>query len=320
MNQKNLPLILKDKEHYQEQIRFLDNVSTQKEIVAQTPYSLVIKITTHMGIFFLKKTPPGLFLESKILNYLKPYHLSIPEIVLSSKEESSFLLKSCGDETIRTAHKNQFDSTILLKGIENYRRIQKISESSIGELINLGVLDWRLERFPYLYQELIQDQNLFERLKISKEDQQNLYRLESIMITLCEDIQNIGIKDSINHLDFQENNMMINYQDNIISIIDWGEVAIGNPLFSIINFTENFTKRNPNLIGLIQLTESVTLDFFSSKEQQNYTIDKIKKLLPIYYIMTLLNLESKIGQSIRKLDQRILDSFKYFLRLNSQSY
>ena len=114
--------------------------------------------------------------------------------------------------------------------------------------------------------------------------------------------------------------MMINYQDNIISIIDWGEVAIGNPLFSIINFTENFTKRNPNLIGLIQLTESVTLDFFSSKEQQNYTIDKIKKLLPIYYIMTLLNLESKIGQSIRKLDQRILDSFKYFLRLNSQSY
>lgn len=212
------------------------------EHMTETSYSTVYKIITSKNTFYLKQTPPKLSTEFQTLAYFHKQQCShIPKIIAENKALCCFLMESCGDETLRHFFKEQVDLDLLNIGIMNYTKIQRSTEHKITQLLNLNIPDWQVDRFPLLYRQLIAQEELLLSDGLSKKEIVQLNQASAICTTLCESLSSYRIPETINHCDFQENNMVLNQQTRAVSIIDWGETVITHPFFSLCGYLWNMT-------------------------------------------------------------------------------
>lgn len=210
--------------------------------IVQTSYSKVHKIISTIGDYYLKQTPEALFIESQILTYFNNHGCNnIPELVAENKSLNCFLMKFCGEVSLRHLFNGKIDVDKLALGITNYTKIQRTLENKIQELLELGISDWRLSKFPTLYNDLIQQEVLLINDGLSEKEIQKLNDLNSTCLNLCEALANYKIPETINHCDFHENNMLFNKKTGEIAIIDWGEVVISHPFFSLNSCLWNLT-------------------------------------------------------------------------------
>ncbi|KTD71211.1 phosphotransferase [Legionella tucsonensis] len=210
--------------------------------ITQTSYSVVHKITTSKNTFYLKQTPPKLSTEPQTLIYLHEQGCNnIPTIIAENKQLCCFLMISCGDMTLRHLFKEKVDSALLNKGVLNYTKIQRTVENTIPQLIDLNMPDWRIGKIPLLYRELIDQEELLISDGLSKEEITELKNAYEFGATLCESLSKYQISETMNHCDFQENNMVLNQKTGNISIIDWGETVITHPFFSLSGCLWNMT-------------------------------------------------------------------------------
>ncbi len=288
------------------------------ESVVETAYSCVKKLSCGGEIFYLKRTPPMLFIEAEIINFLRKECgvASIPEIIGHNKLLGCFLMKSCGEESLRTLFSKTFDMRLLLQGVKNYKEIQKATEKSTGKLMDMGVPDWRLSQMSLLYKDIIHDQDFLKRCGVTPDQVKRLQELQGTFSGLCEELAAFGIPDCLNHSDFQENNMLIDKSGRAVSVIDWGEVTIGNPLLPLATFLNSFSKRNHFDADTYRaVEESFFRDFLSSSQDMSRATAISGKLSPIYYICTLRNLEQFMQQTSPRLDSRMSGAFGMFLGL-----
>lgn len=214
----------------------------QVQKILQTSYSIVYKIQTSKEDFFLKKIPVDLFLEPDVIHFLNIHHcMNIPRFVAKNESLTCFLMTSCGDISLRNLFKGKFDINLLKQGIHNFTKIQRLLENNLPEMFSVQIPDWRLKKFPFLYSQLIQQEQLLLDDGMSKQEINQLHALESICINLCNELLDFGIPETINHNDFQENNMILDKTTGNISIIDWGEAVITHPFFSLCGFLWNMT-------------------------------------------------------------------------------
>ena len=202
--------------------------------IVQTSYSVVYMIETDQDNFYLKITPEMLFLESKLLQYFQRQHCKNTSVVLSENNEfQCFLMASSGHESLREYFKGKVDMLMLQSGISNYTRIQRQLESDTQALISLGLPDWRLNKLPYLYHKLLQNQSLLLSDGLLENEIECLNQLYNSCETLCDELLGYGIPETINHCDFHENNMLFDKKSGEINIIDWGESVITHPFLSL---------------------------------------------------------------------------------------
>ncbi|KTD10617.1 Phosphotransferase enzyme family protein [Legionella gratiana] len=215
-------------------------ISHQK--ITETSYSVVYKITTSKNTFYLKKTPLELSTESQILTYLYEQDCShIPTPIAENKQLCCFLMTSCGDVTLRQLFKEKVDAALLNTGVLNYTKIQRTVENKIPQLIGLKIPDWRIGKIPLLYHELIDQEELLLSDGLSQEEITELENADEFGTTLCESLAKYQIPETMNHCDFQENNMVLNQKTGNISIIDWGETVIAHPFLSLSGCLWNIT-------------------------------------------------------------------------------
>jgi len=213
--------------------------------IAKTSYSTIHKFATTQGVFYLKQTPQLLFQEAKTLAFLNREGCrNIPEIVAENSRLHCFMMPACGDESLRHLFKGKVDSNLLDAGISNYTSIQRILEENAQQLLSLGMPDWRLEEFPSLYNQLIQQEALLISDGLTKEDLGQLHQLYPLCVKLCEDLTHYKIPETISHCDFHENNMLLDKKTRIVTIIDWGEVVLSHPFFSLSGLLWNITYFN----------------------------------------------------------------------------
>lgn len=212
------------------------------QIISQRSYSTVYKIQTDQEVFYLKKTPKDLFLEPAVISFLNTQHCGhIPKMIAKNDELNCFLMTSCGDETLRHLFKGKVDLNRLRQGINNFTEIQRALENNVLEMLSFGIPDWRLNKFPLLYCQLIQQEQLLLDDGMRKQEIEKLHQLERVCKDLCNKLLNFGLAETINHNDFHENNMILNKAIGNVSIIDWGEVVITHPFFSLCCFLWNIT-------------------------------------------------------------------------------
>lgn len=218
----------------------LDIVNYEK--IVETSYSVVHKINTTQQIVYLKQAPETLFIESETLTYLnKQGCRNIPILIAENKLLNCFLMRSCGDESLRHLFKGKILVNMLNTGIHNYTEIQRTLENSSSELIASGMLDWRLEKFPLLYSQLIQQDELLISDGLIEKELIQLNELYSACVSLCGELSKYQVPETINHCDFHENNMLLNKRTGEISIIDWGETVLSHPFFSLNGCLWNIT-------------------------------------------------------------------------------
>lgn len=209
--------------------------NSRPESVQETPWSYVARYATSDGYIYLKHTPALLALEATITQTLRDqFHASVPEIIGHNAELNCFLMKDSG-KSLRGLLKQKFDEALLCKAIDQFTSLQITVADSVDVFLDIGVPDWRLDKFPDLYKKLISQKDLLIADGLSKSEISKLEALLPTVTYLCKKLSDYAIKQTIVQPDFNDNNTLIDDISQAITIIDLGEIVISHPFFSLLN-------------------------------------------------------------------------------------
>lgn len=287
----------------------LDKTGRVENIVS-TPYSEVKKITQGSSVYYLKNTPAPLFIEAETLNFLHDIDptFTIPKLVDADKDNLCFLLQSCGEQTLRELFATQMDIDLLKRSISEYQRIQKSCIPHIPELLEMGVQDWRLFRLPDIYEHFVSDDVSLAKWGIGGDIRQKLRALKSIFAGLCREIAAYNIPDTLNHSDFQENNMVIDNVTGAVNIIDWGEVSISSALLSVVGCFKKICWRykvKPDHPAYQTLRQHFMAGWSIAEKDIDPVFKSISTLDWLYYALSLAELEKNTGHFSEVWAERI---------------
>ena len=259
----------------------------EPEPIQTTPYSSVIHFISSNGDIYLKQTPPALFLEPMTIQILhEQFQANVPIVIAVNKPLNCFLMKGCGNP-LRENLKNNFQVKLLCQGIKKYTDIQYAVANHTNLFLDLGVPDWRLEKLPFLYQELISRKDLLTQDGISAEELQSLQDLPPLFLSICEIVSQYKITETLDHCDFHDNNILIESGSENLTIIDWGETVIAHPFFPLISFLSTTAYRyglKETDENFIEIQEACFKNW-QGTHQKNELLTAMritKKLWPIY--------------------------------------
>lgn len=218
------------------------------ETIQNTPWSEVSRLHTNKGFIFLKKVPRALSIEPKIILILhKEFHANVPHLVAVNHEQLCFLMHDAGIP-LYEYFKESFQANILVETMRDYIMLQIMTLDRVELFLALGVPDWRIEKLPKLYQDLIAQEDLLIDDGLSKDELTTLKRLEPKLCSICEKLSHYKIKETFGHGDFHDKNILINVHTKKTTFLDLGEVVITHPFFSFLNCLhrakENFSLSN----------------------------------------------------------------------------
>lgn len=229
-----------DQSHLQWAIKQLNESGYQllsqiPNTVQNTPWSQVYRFNTNHGFVFLKKVPPALAVEAKIIDILcDKFHAHVPHIIAKSYEQHCFLMHDAGIQ-LNAFFKENFTAAILVEVMQNYITLQISATDKVPLFLDHGVPDWRLEKLPALYQELISQETLLLNDGLNQDELTALKNLTPKLISMCEQLARFKIKDTFGHADFHDKNILIDPHTHQTMLIDLGEVVITYPFFSFLN-------------------------------------------------------------------------------------
>ena len=199
--------------------------SNLPENVQNTPWSYVIRFATTDGYIYLKQTPALLALEASIIQILRDqFHASVPKVIAHNAELNCFLMKDAG-KSLREILKQKFDETLLCKAIDQFTSLQLAVADRVDIFLDMGVPDWRLDKLPDLYKELLSQKDILIADGLSEIEISELEKLLPKVSNLCKKLSGYSIKQSIVQPDFNDNNTLIDEISQKITIIDLGEIV-----------------------------------------------------------------------------------------------
>jgi hypothetical protein len=244
----------------------------EPEIIQHTPYSYVVRFETSSGNIYLKHTPALLAFESKIIQVLHgQFKASVPIVIAHSIKLNCFLMKDAG-RTLRSILKKQFDINLLCNAIKNFTSLQLAVTDDVDVLIDINVPDWRLDKMPDLYRQVITEKAFLIEDGLSEKEVKILESLYPNVLSLCQRLSAYSIKSTIVQPDFNDNNTLIDENLKIITTIDLGEIVISHPFFSLVNFLYVLRKhypiiRNDDMYYLIK--DSYIKNYMACDAEQN---------------------------------------------------
>ncbi len=258
-------------------------------VVVATPWSNVLKISTLQGPVYLKQTPPDLFIEVDIIQKCRELCgiTYIPEVIATDKKLRCFLMKECGDVSLRTVFDGHLNVDLLVQGLQVYKNMQHATAPHVDAFLQTGVPDWRLKQFPKLYQALVSDEAFLKGHGLEAAQIQILQNAVNNLETLCHELSNYGIPECLSHSDFHENNMLLSNATQKVSIIDLGETAINHPLFSLAAFLKipcNLYNITVASLDFQKLHETCFNGWLEDKKSMIRVVEIINILLPLYLV------------------------------------
>ncbi len=135
---------------------------------------------------------------------------------------------------LREILKQQFDAALLCKAIDQFTSIQLAVADHVNIFLDIGVPDWRLDKLPDLYKQLLSQKDILIADGLSEIEISELETLLPKVSNLCKKLSDYSIKPSIDQPDFHDNNLLIADISQDITIIDLGEIVISHPFFSLV--------------------------------------------------------------------------------------
>lgn len=202
------------------------------ETVCETPYSHVVRLRVGEHVFYLKKTPAGLFREASVMKALATCQPGgVPEIIASNTKLRCFLMRDAG-QPLRACLKAGADVDLFTRALQHYAQLQQTSALHVQDLLSIGVPDWRCSQLPEVLSRLLQHPVLAAG-PFSMSELDRLHRYTDAVHRHCEALSAFAIPATLEHADFHDNNILIGKAGSCV--IDWGEAVISHPFFSLIN-------------------------------------------------------------------------------------
>jgi hypothetical protein len=287
---------------------FLSNgltITQSVEYIQTTPWSSVTKFITNAGAFYLKQTPPALFLEPKIMQFLaNQLSVSVPDVIASNDTLHCFLMKDAGIN-LRKYLKIEFHPDLLCQAIRTFTHIQRSAENHIESFLAIGVPDWRLDKLPKLYEQLINQTAFLKAEGMADEELQILHDLGAKISEQCAAISQFKIPETLVQPDFNTNNILFDSTHEKMTLIDLGEIAITHPFFSLHNFLLQATihhgmkEQDPIYCQLKKACYENWLALTTEDELLDAFL-LVKKLWPIYAVLAYYRLMISVDQQALK--------------------
>lgn len=216
--------------------------SKQPENIQETPWSYVVRFSTNEGFIYLKHTPKMIGLEATIIKkFHDQFHISVPEVIAENSELNCFLMKDAGIP-LRTILKKEFKLSLVLQTIDQFTSMQVCLADHTNIFIDAGVPDWRLDKMPDLFNELLLQKKILAEDGLLPREITELQKLRPTIAHLCKKLSAYSIRETIVQPDFNDNNILIDEDLHQLTIIDLGEIVIAHPFFSLLNFLEQMKK------------------------------------------------------------------------------
>lgn len=275
------------------------------KIVIEAPWSSVTQFVTTSGDFYLKQTPQTLFLESKIIKLLaEQLHANVPTVIASNDKLCCFLMKDAG-QTLRKYLKNKFEPDLLCQAIKAFTAIQRSTENHIESFFALGVPDWRLDKFPKLYEQLINQTELLKAEGMTEEELQILRNLNIKISEQCAAVAQYQIPETLVQPDFNTNNILFDVNTKKMTFIDLGEIVMTHPFFSLQNFLFQATihhgvKKQDQIYCQLQNACYENWLKIATKNELLDVFMLVKKLWPVYSALAYHRLMLAVDQQALK--------------------
>jgi len=216
-------------------------IQGQPKIVRTMLWSRVTSFETSKGRVYLKSMALPFSKEPLLLQFLADHEVkNITKVIAVSEQLSCFLMKDAG-EPLRNLLKENFKADLLINALKTCASIQIKCIDYVDQLLRLGINDWRLEKLPFLYQDLVQKEDMLKADGLTSSEIEILYQSASKMHALCKQLSEYDIQETLEHGDFQDNNMLID--GDSLTLSDWGDASISHPFFSLASAL-NSAKRN----------------------------------------------------------------------------
>ncbi len=275
-------------------------LSHSPEIVLETPWSNVIRFKTAKENFYLKQTPPSLFLEAKITQLLADqFHVSVPTVIATNEAHHCFLMKDAG-QSLRSYLKTNFQPDLLCQVINEFTTIQRLTENRIEPFLTLGAPDWRLDKIPKLYDELINQKALLKADGMTDQELQSLHDIKPKLSEHCEALSQYQIPETLVQYDFHTNNILIDPNNKKMTYIDLGEMIITHPYFSLHNFlgqavTHHGIRKGDPIYNQLQYACFENWLGIATQKQLLEVFGLINTLFPIYSALAYYRIMNCVG-------------------------
>lgn len=219
------------------------NILKEPEVVRAMPWSTVTRVSTSSGDVYLKQMSPQFAVEPLVLNLLlKDLSAPVTKVIAHDPKSYYFLMQEAG-ACLRNKLKDNYDTSLVCQVLKSYAQIQLNAIDKQTELLALGVKDWRLEKLPALYINLLAQENLLFADGLSPDDIVKLKTLYGTFVEDCNKLDTFAIAQTIEHGDFHDNNVLIS-DNNIITFNDWGDTNITHPFFSLGSWLDSASRNH----------------------------------------------------------------------------
>lgn len=301
----------------------LNQPELSSSVVVEAPWSSVLRINTLERTLYLKQTPPDLFIEVDIINKCRQLCkiTSIPEVIAANGDLHCFLMEECGDVSLRTLFDGHLEIDLLIQGLHVYKEIQQATAPYLNAFLQSGVPDWRLEKFPKLYQGLVRDETFLQVHGLEMAQIRTLQGATKYIETLCQDFSTYGIPECLDHSDFHDNNMIYSKVTKGICIVDLGETSITHPFFSLaacIKATSDRYQLETGSSDYQKLYDTCFEGCLSTTKDLKKANWITQQLLPIYFIfaeMRLINATNPEAlEKIERRKNRLKEAYLWFIK------
>lgn len=277
------------------------------ETIQDTPWSKVCRFRTDKGYAYLKITPSALSIEPNVIQLLRnKFNANVPIIIAANQEHDCFLMNDAGMQ-LHEYFKIGFDAEILISTLQQYSTLQISSMNAIDAFLDIGVPDWRLEKLPKLYLDLIERENLLIDEGLSMAELNKLKMLASKLNDICDRLSQYQIINAFSHADFHPKNILIDKNTQKTTVIDLGEVVISHPFYSLHNCLhmakENFSLSDTQYHLILESCLEPWL-LLESRENLSDIISLIQETWMIHAVLGEMRLIDSVNKEAYKALRR----------------
>lgn len=291
------------------------------ENVLSTPWSDVVRFAISDGTIYLKHTPALLALEAPVIQILhNQFHARVPIVIAHNTELNCFLMKDAG-RPLREILKQQFDAALFCKAIDQFTSLQLATADHVDVFLDIGVPDWRFNKLPDLYKELLSQKEILIEDGLSEIEISELETLLPTVSNLCKKLSDYSIRQTIVQPDFNDNNTLIDDTSQDITIIDLGETVISHPFFSLVNCLHQIKKHHGLTVkdDMYQWIMDACLNNYMNLDSKKHLLDAFGIAQTLWFIYwALANYRLRLACDPAKfmsfqMHGRLHDSLKNFM-------
>lgn len=301
-----------------------NNVSilSAHESVRETPWSTVSRFFTSNGYVYLKQMAPQFAYEPFILKWL--YHelaVKVPKVIGHEFNNRWFLMKDAG-QRLRESLKATYQTELVTHILKQYANIQKNTLNKQAKIFSLGVKDWRLEHLPKLYQQLLSQTDFLIKDGLTSKEIGELKRLQEDFKETCRQLAKFHVPETIEHGDFQDNNILIDNNNNI-TFNDWGDANVTHPFFSLGSWLDSASRHHQ--MGVDDPRRSILTNAYLEEWQSfadiktlNEAFKVSERIRPVLFATNFFRVASCPGmEELGEFKGYIADALRQFMTVNA---